>query len=499
MANLNNTQSNMIVTGTNLADTISNTGSNVIINALAGNDNIMNYDGSNISISGGAGSENIGIGANRNDISSGKNITVNGGADNDFITSGNDRGVLYEYTNGDGIDFINGFNSNDTLQINDSIYSTMISGDDFVVLVGAGSITLKNSANISIKIKDAFGYLSTYNTNASNILKGTDSDDAITNTSKNSTVLGYAGNDKIWNYVDNVFMHGGDDHDDIISNGDNVTINGGNGAESIESTSDSGLIFGDAGNDTLILRQGKNNTLEGGANNDLIILENSEGHNAINYRLGDGYDTVYGFTASDVLWAYDTAWISSTVGNDIVLTFLNGSVTLKDAAKIGRPRIALNITDNTTTGTIGAATEIVDANTRTRGIKITCNELANEIYGGYGNDSLYGGAGNDLIFGNAGDDLIYGETGNDTLTGDAGKDTFIYSNGDGNDIITDFENIDTLQIGSGNDTYSTLVSGNDIIINVGEGSITLRNARNNSQINIIGKLNTPGGNDSKAS
>ena len=110
------------------------------------------------------------------------------------------------------------------------------------------------------------------------------------------------------------------------------------------------------------------------------------------------------------MWAYDTAWIPSTLGNDIVLSFQNGSVTLKDAATI-HPRLALNITDNTTTGTIGAATEIIDANTRTKGIKITCNELANEVYGGYGNDSLYGGAGNDKIYGNDGNDRISGDDG----------------------------------------------------------------------------------------
>ena len=375
MSVITNTKSNKKITGTTSADTIFNSGSKITISGGAGDDYIQNYSGSNVSLSGGAGNDAIATGAIYSDVSSGKNVTITGGAGHDYITSMSDKGVLYEYTSGDGNDFINGFNSNDTLKINGSSYATMTSGGDFVIFVGSGSITLKHAANIPVKIKNSSGKLITYNSNASNILYGTDYADVITSTTKNSTVLGYADNDTVWNYVDNVVIYGGDGHDDISSFGNSVKISGGNGAESIESTGNNGIIFGDAGTDTIIVHQGKNNTLEGGANNDVIVLENSEGHNAINYRLGDGYDTIYGFTSSDVLWAYDIAWNTSTIGNDVVLNFQNGAVTLKNVATI-RPRLALNITDNTTTGTIGALTEIIDAYTRTKGIKITCNTAA---------------------------------------------------------------------------------------------------------------------------
>ncbi len=169
--------------------TINNFNSNTILSGSSGNDFINNYSGSNVYISGGAGSDVIGTGTNYYDSSSGKNVTVNGGTGDDFITGMSSKGVLYEYSYGDGNDFINGFNSNDTLQIYNSNYSTMISGDDLIVFVGAGSITLKNSANISVKIRDAYGYMTTYNLNPLNILQGSDYADVITNTNKNSTCL----------------------------------------------------------------------------------------------------------------------------------------------------------------------------------------------------------------------------------------------------------------------------------------------------------------------
>lgn len=180
--------------GTAGNDVLNYTLSSAKIQALGGNDIIGSY-GNNVTIDGGAGSDNIAIGMNFSDASSGKNVTVTGGTGVDYITSTTDRGVLFQYKSGDGIDFINGFNSKDTLQITGSNYSTMTSGNDFIVSVGTGYVVLTNFSIIPVKIKDASGKLTTYNKNPSYVLFGTDYDDVITNTSKNSTVLGYAGND----------------------------------------------------------------------------------------------------------------------------------------------------------------------------------------------------------------------------------------------------------------------------------------------------------------
>ena len=415
-------------------------------------------------------------------------VTVIGGKGNDLITKhyNNYNGNLFLYNYGDGFDTISGFQSNDILQINGWSYSTMVSGNDFVVSVGLGSIVLQNAAYIPVNIVNQWGTLNTHY--PSGVSYGTGYATVISNNNSNTVITGTTGNDALFNYGNNVEIYGGKGHDDIHNIGNNVFISGGNGADSIESyNSNYSFIAGDAGNDTLIA-QGIGNTLDGGAHDDTIILDVNYNGNAINYYLGDGNDTVYGFNASDVLWIYDAAWSALRVNNDILVTLSGGSVTLKDVAGIN-PRIALNVTDNTTSGTIFEGTEIIDASTRKNAIKITCNELSNEIYGGAGNDSFYGGAGNDLIYGNAGNDKLYGEagndyidggTGNDTLSGGKGNDLFIYSAG--KDVITDYENGDRISLGAA--ISKTTLNGSDVVFTLGKGSLTVKKGKGKT-LNLI--------------
>jgi len=51
--------------------------------------------------------------------------------------------------------------------------------------------------------------------------------------------------------------------------------------------------------------------------------------------------------------------------------------------------------------------------------------LAQEIFGGDGNDTIVGGAGNDRIYGGDGNDSISGGIGFDSLAGDNGNDTLV--------------------------------------------------------------------------
>lgn len=152
-------------------------------------------------------------------------------------------------------------------------------------------------------------------------------------------------------------------------------------------------------------------------------------------------------------------------------------------------------------------------------------------------DSLDGGIGDDIIFGQAGDDIIAGGTGDDTLTGGDGSDTFVVENGFGSDTIegnedtgdtdvdlldasgvttnvtldlsavnasdtengtltsgadvTTFDNIESIVLGSGDDTVIGS-SGNDTII-TGDGADTVTMGAGDDVVNLGGTSDISGG------
>ena len=127
------------------------------------------------------------------------------------------------------------------------------------------------------------------------------------------------------------------------------------------------------------------------------------------------------------------------------------------------------------------------------------------INGGAGNDYIYsygdslsinGGSGNDTINGGGEDITILGGKGNDLISLRYYYSKLIeYTDGDGNDTIEGFNETSTLKIGDGTGTYSTQTSGDDIIVNVGRGSIKILDAVNLSydysysvSLNIAGTL-----------
>ena len=423
------------------------------------------------------------------------NVTIVGGKGNDSIDNHNYSGNLYWYNYGDGNDTINGFTSNDVLKINGWSYSTMVSGNDFVVNVGSGSIILKNAAQTTINIVNQWGSLDTYS--KSKVLYGTDTPDLLNISVANTTVFGYAGNDTIYNTSNGSQIYGGDGHDDIISSGNNVGISGGNGADSILSSGNNGLFIGNNGNDTIYI-QGKGNKLDGGQGNDIIILETGSSDNLIAYENGDGKDSIIGFNATSTLSIGGSSYSTKKSGDNIIVTVGKGKISLMGAASLSNVNITsdyLNVTNSTKSPvTVGSAVKIVNASSRTKAVKITGNALANSIVGGSKNDSLYGGSGNDSILGGKGNDKLYGQSGNDklyggsgndtliggkgndSLWGDAGKDTFIYSSGDGKDVIYGFDNNDMLKI-TGKFSASYSKSKGEVYFKVDSTSkaITLKN------------------------
>jgi Ca2+-binding RTX toxin-like protein len=204
---------------------------------------------------------------------------------------------------------------------------------------------------------------------------------------------------------------------------DQVTVTGAGGNDTIKITKgNSSKVNGDAGKDTITVSAGKSHTIHGNAANDTITIGKSAGTGI----------KAYGDAGNDTIKAT----------NSYAVTFYGGDGS------------------DTLTGGKGA----------------------DKLYGDAGADKLYGGAGNDTLSGGAGDDKLYGQAGTDTLTGGAGKDTFVYASGGGSDKITDYAaGYDTLQISSGSISKTTLAnSSKDMVITVGTGKVTLKNAAGKS-------------------
>ena len=97
---------------------------------------------------------------------------------------------------------------------------------------------------------------------------------------------------------------------------------------------------------------------------------------------------------------------------------------------------------------------------------------------------LKGSAKNDTLIGGSVADTLSGGKGNDILTGGKGADIFVYANGDGKDTITDYTaGTDKIKITSGTITDS-VISGSDVLLTVGKGSIRVKNA-SNQNITVI--------------
>ena len=482
-----NYDSNVTIDGGADSDYIYNEGSSVKIDGGVGKDSIENYSyrvtidggsgndyidngGSNSTINGGAGDDSIGnkyncdnsyiIGGVGNDfiINNGNLTTISGGKDNDTIGNGyefmnnyivkydDDHGenVLFQYSLGDGNDVIYGFRADSTIQIAGSSYSTKKSGDDIIVTVGKGKISLMGAAsldNINILRETTYSDSSKANvTLGANIINA----DATART-KAIKIVG--------NALDN-------------------SILGGSGKDK---------LYGKDGNDTLSGGKG-NDTLSGGEGDDLFV-----------YTAGN--DVITDYAEGDMISIGAAISKSSIKGSDATFTIGKNTLTVKDGFgkeivfidADGKERTIIGgayLADNSSSSksTLAAWREVGDASARTKAIKLAGNALDNTILGGSGKDSLYGGDGNDYIEGNAGNDKLYGQAGNDTLWGGSGNDTliggegadvFIYASGDGKDVISGFDNNDMLQI-TGTFSASYDSTSKALAFTVDDGSITIK-------------------------
>lgn len=429
------------MTGSNLADTITNSGSNVTINAQDGANLIRNYS-DDVKITSGAGIDSI---YNENSA-----VEINSGADDDSITNSGENVTI---NSGAGDDKI--YNSTSNVKINTgagndliSSYSFENSTSDVISHGGRGNDTITSNFVSSIFYGDA-GNDSIQNSGAKSSVKGGAGVDSITNTGENAIIWSDAGNDLIINGFD-ISSIGlsetitSDENTDSSSIGANSTIFGGAGNDSIQNSAKESFIYGGAGKDS-VENGGASSFIFGDAGNDYF----SNKSDFVTIKGGAGKEIIENSGAN--------AKIYGDAGND-------------------------SITNEKVFATIygGAGKDSIEN-----------SGASSALFGDAGNDYIYnegeiisinGGAGNDKIY-NFGDHItIFGGAGRDYIENDGGKH-IIYEFGasDGKDTVVGFNSGDSIKISG---EYSALERGDDVIISVENSSMLLKDAKG-KEINFV--------------
>lgn len=404
--------------------------------------------GKNASVRGGSGKEDIRV--------TGSNATVYAGAGNDTI----------QLLSGDNVKLY-GEAGND--------YIDMFGGKYAYIDGGAGKDTIRAFySERDTDIKDALdvgGFPS--------ILGGADDDVILFYPAK----IGRQTRDSRYN----PFIDGGTGNDTIEAFGDASSIFGGEGNDLI-SVGYSVSVYGGAGNDTI--RSGGYDSIQGGKGNDLLELSYSD---TILYANGDGKDTVfssYGDWENPTIRLLSGSISKETITNDdVMLTIGSGSITLKNAT--GTKFTIVDAKGNKTIKSFGGLPTGASYNSKkttvTLSAKFTKSTFDAEIYAStiktidaskienFAN--IYGNDNDNVIKAGKYGGYLCGREGDDTLYGGASYDIFGYEKGDGNDVIVNYTSgKDTVHVTRGT-IKSYTVKNSDVILNIANGSITIKNGK----------------------
>lgn len=249
-----------------------------------------------------------------------------------------------------------------------------------------------------------------------------------------------------------------------------------------------------------------------GKGDDTVELASGSSRSVYKYESGDGNDTIIGYDnftegviqlTSDSVSNYE---IDSKTGNHII-KIGEGSITLKDLktdkvairsqGKNYRYISARAFNDSEYNGTNIYSTKAVSGTSRADyinvgGDKVTINAGAGDDYididkvyasryfvinGGIGNDTIKTIGSYGTLTGGVGDDVIYANGFSEVIR---------YNSGDGDDTVFGYTDNDTILIAASN--YTTTASGQDVIINVGDGKLLIKGV-GEAELNI--KVNAP--------
>ena len=544
----------------------------------SGDDRVYNYggdDGYNNTLDGGTGNDyivnsystyygstkyygaapyTIFIGGEGNDTirnEYGDSATVIGGAGNDYIYNlektalagnGGDS-VIYQYSDGDGNDTIKGYRETNQIQILSGKYSTTISGNNTIIRVGDGSITVLDSANMKLNIvgdEDEPGK-NIKNTKSNTTISGGTGDDTISNenadyvlidagagndsihgtfSSDYNTILAGEGDDTVSGDIFNSYIDVGDGNDFITIGGGGSkgnTYDLGDGDDTIY-TSVWGSISGGVGNDVINLGKGNPFTVNAGKGDDQIYAQarsyvsTANNTRVYEYVEGDGNDTIYGYGENDSLKITgdykvigDDKNVTVSVGSGSILLSAYGMDTLNINGKtVSVPAYSSDPTPDI----VYNSTPGILINTGAGDDKIY-NYYAGEdvvIYAGDDNDTVYSAACGVKINGGAGDDSISFNNSYVTVLAGDGNDTIravttwgsSIDAGTGNDIIKledehsqyDYPTHGTITGGKGNDTIynnpSSTSGGSAFVYANGDGNDVIVGYRTKDSLKITG-------------
>ena len=436
-SNIMNYTTNTTISGTSSADTIENYAGGVVINASTGSDYIYSTTDQKYTVNSSYGY-----------------VTINSGDGNDSIYS-NDPNVvinLYQsfaisanYIGNDNSVTLDGTYGNITVRSgseDDYIYNTYQQHYGRVFYYYTDSdLSTGNDTIVGICAEDTisvYGSQTEYSSVASPVTENYSYARETVGADLYLTQINSFGGGSIYlpGAASTSFkIAGGSTNSHLISNhAENNSVKGTTGADTIANFADGATINAGTGNDSISL-----NYLTSG--------------NVVQYANGDGNDTIFGWNDTDVLSLGGGLSYSTVIsGSDVIVQAgLLGALTLKNAAS---HTVSITADDG-----------------------IIRNSANNSVVSGTGaNDTIYN-TGNTVT--------IVGGKGNDSINNDGGSGVvYKYASGDGNDTISGYTNADKISLASST-AYQTLLSGSNVIVSVGSGSMTLVNASSKT-LNITG-------------
>ena len=428
----------------------------------AGNDTIFSYSG-NDTIYAGAGNDRVEVITGKNTIYAQKgNNTIYGGEGSDKIYAGSGNDKIY-YCVGGGKDTIYNATSKTTLAIYDSNVDLNMRDLTFVKKGNNLIIALKAQGNAdgTLKYSDSITIANYYKSKnkISNIeILGRYrnylpySEQTLANLMKNQGVYQVGNKVTGINGVTNV----------IVGTSKNDTLNGGNSMD---------MFAGGKGND--IIKGGKGTTLvqyRAGDGNDTIQLTKGETVQ-IMYTLDAGTD-ISSMDEDDIINMFSI----KESGKDVIISrkWNNNGKTVTDKIIIKNMTLN-NLAQDITMGICDSTNheitsiDLLEKQYLLQG-KASYNKKTKKysgatINGTNLNEEIVGTDYADTIKAGSGEDVIIGGKGNDKLYGGAGENLYQINKNDGNDIIytASGNNIINFNYGTADD-YKIERKGNDVII-----------------------------------